>query len=265
VSDPHNVSEDSSPSYSAPALEKGLDILEILCRTDTPLTQREIAHRLGRSVGEIYRMLACLVGRNYVALVDDAYYLTTKLFELSHENPPTHRLLVEAPPIMQKLASSVDQSCHITVYDRGRQIVMFKVDAPSGMGFGVRVGAELDVIVSVSGRVLLAFQDEATQALRIQEALQRRPDHADPQIHTLIRYIRQRGYESASSVQVRGLYNVSYPILDSRGHAMAALTVPCAEHMDQRSHRASIAEVEAELGAAARLLTERLGGSTRGP
>ncbi len=30
-------------SYSAPALEKGLDILEILCRSEYPLTQKEIA------------------------------------------------------------------------------------------------------------------------------------------------------------------------------------------------------------------------------
>lgn len=257
-------SEDNGKAYSAPALEKGLDIVELLCRTDTPLSQRDIASRLGRSVGEIYRMLACLVSRNYVALVDENYHLTTKLFELSHENPPTHRLLLEAVPIMQKLASRLDQSCHLTVYGSGRQVVIAKVDAPSSMGFGVRVGSELDVMVSVSGRVLLAFQDEQTRAFRIEEALQRRPEHKDAQIEAVLRFIRERGFESAPSVQVRGLYAVSYPIVDSRNHALAALTVPYAERIDQRK-RASIAEVENELGLAARLLTERLGGTVPKP
>lgn len=71
-----------SRAYSAPALEKGLDILEALCRSEHPMSQKEIAQRLGRSVGEIYRMVACLVNRNYVALVDEnAYGITTKLFE----------------------------------------------------------------------------------------------------------------------------------------------------------------------------------------
>ena len=89
--------------YSAPALEKGLDILEMLCRSEGPLSQKEIAKKLGRSVGEIYRMVTCLVDRNYVAQVDESSYtITTKLYELSHINPPTHRLLFEAMPIMQR-------------------------------------------------------------------------------------------------------------------------------------------------------------------
>jgi hypothetical protein len=49
------IAEAEGRSYSAPALEKGFDILETLCR----------------SVGEIYRMVACLVSRNYLTLVDD--------------------------------------------------------------------------------------------------------------------------------------------------------------------------------------------------
>jgi len=42
-----------SRMYAAPALEKGLDILEVLCRSERPLTQKEIAQILGRSIGEI--------------------------------------------------------------------------------------------------------------------------------------------------------------------------------------------------------------------
>ena len=70
--------------YSAPALDKGLDILEMLCGTETPLSQKQIAQKLGRSVGEIYRMLTCLVKRDYVGLYDDSYFITPKLFQLVH-------------------------------------------------------------------------------------------------------------------------------------------------------------------------------------
>jgi DNA-binding IclR family transcriptional regulator len=259
VTDLRKEAETGSPIYSAPALEKGLDIIELLCASETPLSQKDIAKQLGRSVGEIYRMLACLVSRNYAALVDDNYYITTKLFELAHANPPTHRLIVEAAPIMQKLASQLDQACHLTVYGRGRQMVVAKVDVPSGMGFSVRVGSELELLISVSGRVLLAFQDDETQAFRIEEALLRRPEHADPQLTKVLQFIRERGFESAPSVQVRGLYAVSFPILDSQGHAIAALTVPYAERIDQ-SQPKSIPEVQDALGTAAKTLSGRLGG-----
>jgi DNA-binding IclR family transcriptional regulator len=254
------VADAESRSYSAPALEKGLDILEALCRSEQPLTQKDLAQRMGRSVGEIYRMVTCLVNRNYVTLVDEnSYGLTTKLFELAHVNPPTHRLLFEATPIMQRLSSELDQSCHLTVYGQGKQVVLSKVDTPSGMGFAVRAGAELDVFISVSGRVLLAFQDEETRILRIEESLQRRPEQADPQIETILDKIRVAGYESSPSVQVRGLWAVSFPILDTQGRAIAALTVPYAERIDQKQ-RKSIPEVTEVLGAAARTLSARIGG-----
>jgi DNA-binding IclR family transcriptional regulator len=254
------VAEAEARSYSAPALEKGLDILETLCRSERPLSQKDLAQRLGRSVGEIYRMLTCLVNRNYVALVDETSYgITTKLFELAHVNPPTHRLLFEATPIMQRLASELDQSCHLTVYGQGKQVVLSKVDTPSGMGFAVRAGAELDVLISASGRVLLAFQDDETRALRIEESLQRQPGQADPQIDSILEKIRVAGYESIPSVQVRGLWAVSFPILDTQGRAIAALTVPYAERIDQLQ-RKSIPEVTDALGAAARTLSARIGG-----
>lgn len=261
VNEASTVADAESRSYSAPALEKGLDILETLCHSEQPLSQKDIAQRLGRSVGEIYRMVACLVNRNYVALVDEnTYGITTKLFELSHINPPTHRLLFEATPIMQRLAGELDQSCHLTVYGQGKQVVLCKVDTPSGMGFAVRAGAELDVLISASGRVLVAFQDEETRKLRIEESIQRRPEQADPQIDSILEKIRVAGFESIPSVQVRGLWAVSYPILDTQGRAIAALTVPYAERLDQ-TQRKSIPEVTEVLGAAARTLSARIGGT----
>jgi DNA-binding IclR family transcriptional regulator len=260
VNEVATVAEAEGRLYAAPALEKGLDILEALCRSEQPLTQKDIAQRVGRSVGEIYRMVACLVNRNYVTLVDENYYgITTKLFELAHINPPTQRLLQEAAPLMRRLASELDQSCHLTVYGQGKQVVLCKVDTPSGMGFAIRAGAEIDVLLSASGRVLVAFQDEETRDLRIEESLARRPDQADPQIGNILDSIRATGYESIPSVQVRGLYAVSFPILDTQGHAIAALTVPYAERIDQ-VQRKSIPEVTEALGAAARTLSARIGG-----
>jgi DNA-binding IclR family transcriptional regulator len=53
---------------------------------------------------------------------------------------------------------------------------------------------------------------------------------------------------------------VSYPILDTQGHALAALTVPYADRIDQ-SVRKSIGDVEAALGDAAARLSARIGGA----
>ena len=52
--------------YSAPALDKGLDILELLAHSSVGLTQAEIAKGLNRVPNEVYRMLTTLLDRNYM-------------------------------------------------------------------------------------------------------------------------------------------------------------------------------------------------------
>ena len=75
-----------TPKYTAPALEKGLDILEHLSQSESGLTQAEIARVLGRSVSEIFRMLVVLQERGYITFDagSDRYVLTTLLFEIAH-------------------------------------------------------------------------------------------------------------------------------------------------------------------------------------
>ncbi|MFX3701694.1 helix-turn-helix domain-containing protein, partial [Streptococcus suis] len=51
--------------YRAPALEKGLDILELLAQQDEPLTKKQIAESLDRSINEIFRMLSVLVEKQF--------------------------------------------------------------------------------------------------------------------------------------------------------------------------------------------------------
>jgi DNA-binding IclR family transcriptional regulator len=52
--------------YRAPALDKGLDILELLAAQPQGLTRAEIVKEMDRSASEIYRMLERLVARQYV-------------------------------------------------------------------------------------------------------------------------------------------------------------------------------------------------------
>src|SRR5256885_17271743 len=90
--------------YPTPALEKGLDILELFASEPTGLTKSEVARSLDRTVSEIFRMLVCLEERGYISQSKDGerFCLTLRLFKLAHEYPPTKRMITEALPIMQQ-------------------------------------------------------------------------------------------------------------------------------------------------------------------
>ena len=81
-----------------------------------------------------------------------------------------------------------------------------KVDVPSGTGFSVPVGSKLDVLVSASGRVLLAFQDTEMRKLRTQESHGREPGHNLDALDRTLGLIAKRGFEAVPSGQVKGLY-----------------------------------------------------------
>src|ERR1700747_1106235 len=86
--------------YAAPALEKGLDVLELLASASEALTHSEIARRLGRTLNEVFRMLVCLEGRGFISRPgpDERYQLTLKLFEIVHRHDPMQRLIAQARP-----------------------------------------------------------------------------------------------------------------------------------------------------------------------
>src|SRR5688572_21455157 len=147
--------------YSAPALEKGLAVLELLAAEPHALTLQEIAKRLERSPSELFRMLDVLVQRGYLARLPDASYaLTLRLFELGQRHPPVERLLEVAVPHMQALARETGQANHLSVHHDARLVVLARAEPPEPMSYSVRQGAHFPFLDDrVSARVITAFQD----------------------------------------------------------------------------------------------------------
>ncbi|MGO4210787.1 IclR family transcriptional regulator [Terriglobus sp. YAF25] len=148
--------------YAAPALDKGLDVIELLAHQTVGLSMSQIARELNRSVSEIFRMLLCLEHRGYIAQAGaEKYSLTLKLFKLVQEHPPTERLISEALPVMHRLASQTMQSCHLGVVESGRVVILAQVNAPTSVGFYVKLGSTVDIMEASSGYVILAHQNKA--------------------------------------------------------------------------------------------------------
>ena len=137
--------------YSAPALSKGLDILELLASQPVGLKKAKIAELLNRSVSEIYRMLAVLEQRGYVMLDQDSecYSLTMRMFELSHRFPPTKRLTAVAGDIMEKAAIALNQSLHLAILYGDDILVVAQTDPPGNNITSVRLGARVPIVFPV--------------------------------------------------------------------------------------------------------------------
>ncbi|RCS23585.1 IclR family transcriptional regulator [Phyllobacterium salinisoli] len=220
--------DEDSERYRAPALDKGLDILELLAGIDGGLTQAEIAKELGRSPNEFYRMLDRLVRRGYVTRLDgDRFSLTLKLFGLAQLHAPVRRLASYATPIMRELAMKTRQANQLAVFDRGAAVVIAQQEAPDYWGISIRVGSHIGLFNTGSGHVLLAFRSPEERAMMISEYERQADDTVQPSdFDARLDTIRERGYEIMASAQTAGVYNLSAPILAPDGRALAALTCP---------------------------------------
>ena len=220
--------------YRAPALDKGLDILELLSLQAGGLTRAEIVKAMGRSPGEVYRMLERLVARDYVgrSLEGDRYALTIKLFTLAHRHPPLRRLTAPAQPSMDDFARATGQSCHLVAPEGDRAMVVAQASCPGSWEFGLQIGASIDLLSTGSGQLLLAFTDpEALSALRTRWT-GTPAGHALDGLEPLLSSLRRAGHRIEASRQVRGIDDISVPILGPDGHAVAVLTCPFIERLE---------------------------------
>lgn len=214
--------------YRAPALDKGLDILELLAGIDGGLTQAEIAKQLARTPNEFYRMLDRLVRRGYVTRLDgDRYSLTLKLFGLAQLHAPVRRLASYATPLMRELAQKSKQANQLCVFDRGSVVVIAQQEAPDYWGISIRVGSHISLFNTGSGHILLAFRSAEEREMMIAENRKNNEETTPPtELIARLDQIRERGYEIMTSMQTAGVHNLSAPVLGPDGAAIAALTCP---------------------------------------
>lgn len=244
--------------YSAPALEKGLDVLELLAAQPHGLGLQEIARQLTRSPAEIYRMLDVLVQRGYLTRLPDASYaLTLRMFELAHRHPPVDRLLDVAVPHMQTLARKTGQSNHLSVHHDARLVVLARAEPPEPMSCLVRQGAHFAFHDDrVSARVITAFQTGERRMEYLAELLGTRRGGAECRVlERRLERIRDRGYDEGPSDTVGGVIDICFPIFDQFG-AIAALNVV---YLKQRDVKATVPQARGALAATAAAISCSLG------
>jgi DNA-binding IclR family transcriptional regulator len=216
------VAEGSAPEYGAPALDKGLDIIELLADESGGLTQGQIADATGRTVSQIFRVLTTLERRGYLHRDRQSglYGLSLRLFDLAHRQEPLRGLVQAALTPMRALAIAAGQSCNLSIDDADRVRVVAQVEGPGDFGFRVRVGALFPLETTATGLVLLAFRGPVAG---------RPPSSSRGQDEERDRTLRQAqgtGFVERPDPLQPGVTDVVFPVLRADGSAHAALTVP---------------------------------------
>lgn len=216
--------------YQAPALDKGLDILEHLAAQSVPLSQTEIATGIDKSPNEIYRMLMSLESRGYILRdeVSGKYRLSLKLFYLSHRHSPIDELKKAAQHPMEDLANKVRQSCHLSIMYSNQVMVVQHAKSPGPIALSIEEGNLFPMPLTASGKLLLAYlpESERLAVLKSNNIFKKynRTEQAD--FLKSLQAIRESGYYLKPSDLAQGVSDISVPIgANAETGLIACLTI----------------------------------------
>ncbi|MBU0805029.1 MAG: IclR family transcriptional regulator [Alphaproteobacteria bacterium] len=236
--EPMNRIPEDRAVYSAPALEKGLDILELLAAEATPMTAREIGERLGRSKSEIFRMVFVLVERGYLHrdAATDQLTLSNRLFELGMRTPRSRTLVEVALPAMERLSKAVGHAVHLVVVNRGETVVVANATPPTEFNFSLQLGYSRPAMDAASGQTVIAFQDKERRRTMIEESFARVEREADlDALNEELDRIAKAGSVVSPSHHFVGVTDVCAPVLDKSGKAIASVVMPCLQKIGNAS------------------------------
>jgi DNA-binding IclR family transcriptional regulator len=252
---------EKATKYQAPALEKGLDILEYLSLKAMPLSQTEIATGISRKSNEIFRMLVCLEARGYIIREETSgkYKLSLKIYHLSHRHSPIDDIRTAAQYPMYELAGTLKQSCHLSVLYHNQLMVIHQSKSPSPIALSVEEGSLFPLLLTASGKVFFAFmsEEERNNLLNTNDLFKKYSKLQQKKFSQLLAEIKETEYYVEASNLSKGVTDIVVPIgkAETGIVAVLALSILTTEYNESLSLEETILEVQ----NCAKKILQRLG------
>lgn len=216
-------------NYYAPALDKGLDILEFLSAQSTPQSQVEIGTGINRKPNEIYRMLICLEDRGYINKepVSGKYQLTLRLFQLSHHHSSIDKLVKAAMPYLEQLSQTINQSCHLSFFYQNKLLIICQAKSMTPISLSVEVGGVFPITQTNSGKIILAHKTRAErkQIYKVSDDYKALSKEQKTKLETEITALKEVKCLVQKSTLTEGVTDFAAPVYDVNNEVMAVLMV----------------------------------------
>jgi len=243
----------------APAIARAAAVLRLLGKSETPLGLNAIAREIGINPSSCLYVMRALVAEELVSFDPDTkrYALDAGVLTLARHWLRRNRFPDLAQPVLDRLASQFGVTV-LGVQILGLEHMVAVAVAQAGtFQLSVQVGNRFPALISATGRVLAAFGNypESELAARFAKLRWESPPAFADWLEQ-VEQTRQRGIGVDDGNYISGVTVLAAPVWKGGGrpsHALVAIGVGAALKGRQ-------AELEPALIAAARSLTEQLGG-----
>jgi len=208
-------------SCTAPALQRGLQILEFLADSGEPQKLSVIAVALGLPVSSIQRMVKQLEQEGYILRTSNgSYYLSNKLYRIAHDHESEGSLLQAAMPAMHDFVIQTGESLHLSVAVVDQFVVIGQLEGTNLVRINIRPGS-YPIEKFPSGQLLLVCKARGTDSQKLRDIPETTQD-----------FILEHNYNYSTSQIFQGIYHLAVPIILSNHRCVGALGTSFALPID---------------------------------
>ncbi|MFW6134679.1 MAG: IclR family transcriptional regulator [Elusimicrobiota bacterium] len=229
------VEQENSFKYPVHSVKFAFSLIEILARGKMKYSITELMKESQLPKGKIYRLLGTLKSLGYVSHHQESrkYYLTYKFSKISialNERIHIHEII----PHMKRLAQRYKEMVNLAVLDQGQVVYLHSIKSPHALKLDFKVGTYQPAYCTALGRILLAYQDEATLSNLLKK--DRLKAHTSKTVTDsaelvwIFQRIREQGYSYVNEEYRPGVCCIAVPVFDEKGKIAASLSfsVPTA-------------------------------------
>jgi len=219
--------EDTS---SARSVDKALATIEVLLRSTTASSARDIVERAAVNRTTAHRLLNALIRRGWAEKVPgtSGYRLNHRFLALAGMALEGRDFIREVRPIMERLSEISREAVHLGVLDGFEVVHVYKVDSPEMVGVASKIGTRAVPHVTALGKALLAAgPDDAVAAYVVHARSLPAPYRLSDEDRLLadLRRARERGVSLDDEESSAGIRCPGVPILGADGAPLFALSI----------------------------------------
>lgn len=253
--------------YSAPSLERGLEILDYLARHPSGKGQVEIAQAIKCPVSSVFRITLTLEKAGWLERDPETkvFRHTHKMLMLGQQALSEFNLVGSAIPVMSELRDDLGDTILIGVLNGTEIIVLEQALGSQLFRFSVNAGHRIKVHCSAPGKAILAHLNKV-QAERVIDQLDFRRFNENTitsakEFRAELQKVRELGYAEDKGEEYAGIYCVGSTVFDRTGSPVASIWVTGPS---MRVTPEMIPDIGAKMRAGALRISKRMGYSVAG-
>jgi DNA-binding IclR family transcriptional regulator len=225
------ATERACDQYRIQCVNRAIDLLEMICESDTLPTLAAVCQQTGMHKSTAHRLLMVLQRSGMIErTADQRYRLGLKLHELGQRALEQIDLRARAKPHFHQLSGQVHETVHLGVLQKTRVVYLEKLDANSRpVCMGSVTGTSNPVYCTAMGKAMLAFvAPDAAEEVIADIRFRRFTANTlctEGELRSSLERVRRRGYAIDDEEIEPGVRCIGAPVFGPAGMPIAAVSI----------------------------------------